>query len=274
MDQEHQLLKDYSPQEKAAYLGAVASIATADRQASQDEIEFLQVLTESAVLPDAQEQEVLQSAQDPSNARLTSQLNVLKGSELRFSLISDMISFAKADGHYTPQEEQKIQQVAAYVGVDAQQFSALNQFVDHAAQAQQKGQDITQSNFLESSGLGNSFQKAGIGSGGFLKGALAMMAPILMSRMMSRGGNAGGGLGGALGGGGGLLGGLLGGMGGGGLGGALGGALGGGRSSGGMMGGGLGSLFSTLSGGRGYGAQGGLGSVLGGLLGGGRTGSF
>ena len=265
MDQEHQLLKEYSPQEKAAYLGAVASIATADRQASQDEIEFLQVLTESAVLPDAQEQEVLQSAQDPSNARLTSQLNVLKGSELRFSLISDMISFAKADGHYTPQEEQKIQQVAAYVGVDAQQFSALNQFVDHAAQAQQKGQDITQSNFLESSGLGNSFQKAGIGSGGFLKGALAMMAPILMSRMMSRGGNAAGG---------GLLGGLLGGMGNGGLGGALGGALGGGRSAGGMMGGGLGSLFSTLSGGRGYGAQGGLGSVLGGLLGGGRTGGF
>jgi uncharacterized tellurite resistance protein B-like protein len=266
MDQEHQLLKDYSIQEKAAYLGAVASIATADRQASQEELEFLQVLTESAVLPDAQEQEVLQSAQDPSNARLTSQLNTLKGSELRFSLISDMISFAKSDGHYTPQEEQKIQQVASYVGVDAQQFSALNQFVDHAAQAQQKGQDITHSNFLESSGLGNSFQKAGIGSGGFMKGALAMMAPILMSRMMGRGGNTGGG--------GGLLGGLLGSMGGGGLGGALGGAMGGGRPSGGMMGGGLGSLFSTLSGGRGYGSQGGLGSVLGGLLGGGRRGSF
>jgi uncharacterized tellurite resistance protein B-like protein len=265
MEQEHQLLKDYSDQEKAAYLGAVASIATADRQAGQEELEFLQVLTESAVLPNTQEQEVLQSAQDPSNARLTSQLNMLKGSELRFSLISDMISFAKADGHYTPQEEQKIQQVASYVGVDAQQFQALNQFVDHAAQATQKGQDITQSNFLESSGLGNSFQKAGIGSGGFLKGALAMMAPILMSRMMGRGGNTGGG---------GLLGGLLGGMGGGGLGGALGGALTGGRPSGGKMGGGLGSLFSMLSGGRGYGSQGGLGSVLGGLLGGGRQGSF
>ncbi len=269
MEQEHQLLKDYSEREKSAYLGAIASISTADRQASQEEIEFLQTLTESAVLPNAEEQEVLQSAQDPSNVRLTSQLNLLKGSELRFSLVSDMISFAKSDGHYTPEEEQKIKQVAAYLDIDEQQYSTLNQFVDKAAQAKQSGEDITHSNFLQSSGLSSSFQKAGIGSGGFMKGALAMMAPILMSKMM------GGGSSRPMGGG--LIGGLLGGMGNGSMsGGGLGGMLGGGRSSGGMLGGGgLGSLFSILSGGRSYGAQGGLGSVLGslgGMLGGGRMG--
>ncbi len=277
MQQDTHILKDYSDQEKTAYIAAIASIATADRQASADEVEFIQALTDSAGLSQADEQIVLQSARDTSMANLQSHLSILKNSNLRFSLISDIIGFAKADGHYTPDEEIKIKQIASYLNINDSQYSALNQFVDTAATAQKNGQDITQQGFMDSSGVGSKLQQSGISSG-FMKGALAFMAPVILSRVM--GGRGRGGMGGGMGG---LLGGLLGGMGGSMLGGGMsgGGMMGGltgGGMGGGMMGGmanrgGLGSIFSTLGGGRSYGSQGGLGSVLGGLgglLGGGR----
>jgi uncharacterized tellurite resistance protein B-like protein len=124
------ICSDYSDQEKTAYIASIASIATADRQASEEEIEFLQVLTDSAGLSAADEQAVLQSARDTSNAHLQSHLSILKNSNLRFSLISDIISFAKADGHYTPEEETKIKGIASYLNINETQFSTLNQFVD------------------------------------------------------------------------------------------------------------------------------------------------
>ena len=44
------VLRDYSDAEKGAYLGAIASIATADRQATQEEIEYLDALSDTAGL--------------------------------------------------------------------------------------------------------------------------------------------------------------------------------------------------------------------------------
>ena len=38
MEQDEKLLKDYSDLEKGSYLGAIASIATADRAASEEEL--------------------------------------------------------------------------------------------------------------------------------------------------------------------------------------------------------------------------------------------
>lgn len=287
MEQENQLLRDFSDMEKGAYLSAIASIATVDRKATEDEIEFLEALADTADLPSDQEQLMMQAANDPSSANLQRNLDVLKNSQLRFSLITDIISFAKADGHYTADEQQKVQQIASYLNIDQKQFSALNQFVDTAENAQKQGQDISSPNFLQSSGLSNNFSGLGI-SPSFMKGALAVMAPILISRVMSGGSRrrmGGVGMGGMPTGGllGGLLGGMAGGMmgrgtGAGMLGGSGGGLLGGNTGIGGMRSGGLGSLFSVFGGGRGYGNYGGVGgglsSVLGGLLGGRRGGGL
>lgn len=237
MEQDNQLLRDFSDTEKTAYLSAVASIATADRKATADEVEFLEALIDSADLSGAHEQEVIQAANDPSNANLQRNLDVLKNSQLRFSLLTDVISFAKADGQYTAEEQKMIQQIASYLNINQNQFNALNQFVNTAETAQQQGQDVSNPSFLQSSGLGNTFSNLGI-SPSFLKGALAVMAPILISRVMS-GGRRRGGMGGVGMGTmptGGLLGGLLGGMAGGMMGrGAGGGMLGG--SGGGLLGG-------------------------------------
>lgn len=266
MEQEQNtLLKDYSLEEKGAYLAALATIASADGNASAEELEFLQLMGEAAELPENLRQEVVQVAQNPNQISLQRCLDVLKKSQLRFSFITDIISFAKADGKYSPEEEQRIKEIATYLGVDQKQFSILGQFVDKAGEAQQQGVDPTSQSFLSKSGFGDMFKNVGI-SPGMVQGMLGILAPIVISRMLSGGRRHHHGMGMGSG----LLGGLLGG----GMG--MGGGMYGG---GGGMSGGLGSMISILGGlggRRGYGGMGGggLGGLLGGILGGGRRGGF
>jgi uncharacterized tellurite resistance protein B-like protein len=256
------LLKDYSETEKGAYLAAIATVATADRSVSEAETEFLNLLSEAAELSPESRAEVLQVAQNPSVINVQKCLDVLKQSDLRFSFVTDVMSFAKADGQLDTEEEEKIRQMAQYLGINQQQFVALEQFVDKAEEAGKTGEDPADPAFLNKTGLANSLGQSGIPVNGLLKGLLGIVAPMVISRMLSgrRGGRSMGGMGG------GVLGGLLGGlMGGGGLGGLSGGTSR--RSSGG---GGLGSLMSVLGGlggQKGY-NRGGLGSLLGSVLGG------
>ncbi len=255
------LLKDYSQEEKGAYFGALATMAAADGNASEEEIQFLRLMGEAAELPENVQQEVEQVAKNPSQISLQKCLDVLKKSQLRFSFVTDIISFAKSDGQYTAEEQKRIAEMAAYLGVDQKQYSMLEQYVNKADEAQQQGEDPTSQSFLNKSGFGDMFKNAGI-SPQMVTGMLGILAPIVISRMMS-GGRSRGMMGGGMGMGGGLLGGLLG------------GAMGGGMMGGGMQrGGGLGSIISVLgglNGRRGYGGMGagGLGGLLGGLLGGG-----
>ncbi len=257
MEQQTTVLKDYSLEERGAYLGALATMATADGTASAEELEFLRLLGEAAELPQNRLEEVLQNASNPSQISLQQCLDQLKESQLRFSFITDIISFAKADGQYSSQEQEHIQDIAAYLGINQEQFQSLDQFVDSTGAAQQQGQDPTSPTFLQQSGFGDRFRNLNI-SPGMVQGVLGMLAPLVVSRLAGR--RRGGGMME------GLLGGLLGG--------------GGMMGSGGMSrgGGGLGSLLSILGGLGGrprYGGMnsGGLGSLLGGILGGGRRGS-
>lgn len=254
MEQEQTtLLKDYTIEEKGAYFGALATLATADGHASAEELEYLALMGEAAELPENVQQEVKSIAQNPSQISLQKCLDVLKESQLKFSFITDIISFAKADGKYTPDEEKYIQDVAIHLGVDQKQYSILNQYVNKADEAKQQGEDPTSQSFLNKSGFGDMFKNAGI-SPQMVQGVLGVLAPIVLMKMM--GGRKRGMMGGGL----------------------LGGLLGGGMMGGGMgRGGGLGSMISILSGlngRRGYGGMrsGGLGGLLGGILGGGRRG--
>ena len=247
------LLKDYSMEERGAYLAALATMASADGHASDEELEFLRLMGEAAELPENVQQEVVQIARNPTQISLQKCLDLLKNSQLRFSFVTDIISFAKADGKYTPEEEKHIQDMADYLGINQKQFSLLDQFVNKANDAQQKGEDTTSQSFVNKSGFSDMFKNAGI-SPQMVQGMLGILAPIVISRMMSGGRRRHG---------------MMGGMG---------GMLGGGMYRGGQGGSGLGSIISILgglNGRRGYGGMGsgGLGGLLGGILGGGRRGS-
>ena len=248
MEQQMTILEGYSDREKGAYLAAIASLATADRSAGEQELQYLNALAEGANISDEQRQIIHQAAQSQSGEDLKHYLDVLKGSDLRFSLVSDMIAFASADGNYGAEEKANIDQVAQYLGVNQQQVSVLDQFTKAAVQQAPQHTDQNASpNFLGGLGFGDKLKGAGIDSNKLFKGALGVLGPILLAQMFRRRGATMPGGGGMFGGSGG--GGLLGGAGGGLLGGLLGGGL----------------LGGLLSGGRGFGSTGGLlGRVLGG----------
>ena len=291
-----QLLQNYSEAEKTAYLSAIASLATADRQVSGAEGQFLQALAQQAGLSGGATQQVLAAAQDASNQSIQQHLDVLKGSDLRFSLVTDLISFARADGAYANDEDAMVGKMSQYLGINAEQQHTLETVVDQAATVAHDPQDPGKQGFL--SGIGDKLSSVGIPKGALMAGLLGVVAPMVISRVMGGGqrqdtnpggGLMGGSLGGLLGGAansglGGLLGGLLGG-------GMLGGLLGGGNSGAESMpqqgsaigSGGLGSMMSILgglggrpnsqpasAGGGGLGGLlgGGMGSLLGGLFGG------
>jgi len=289
---ETQLLQNYSETEKTAYLSAIAALATADRQASAPEAEFLQRLAQQAGLSDGATRQVLAAADSADNRTVQQSLDQLKGSDLRYSLVTDLISLARADGNYSAGEEEMVSKMAAYLGINPEQQHTLESVVDQAASVPHDAQDPGKQGFLSS--IGDKLSNVGIPKGALMAGLLGVVAPMVISRVMGGGSNTNnvnqGGQSGSLGG---LLGGAMGNLGGGGgLGGLLGGLLGGGLLSGvmgggqqqasqypqqGSMGGsGLGSIMSVLGGLGGRpnsqpasaGGGGLMGSGLGGLLGG------
>ena len=285
-----QLLQNYSDAEKTAYLSAIAALATADRQATAPEAEFLQRLAQQAGLSDDATRRILTAADSANNQTVQQSLDQLKSSDLRFSLITDLISFARADGTYSPGEQDMVDKMAAYLGVNPEQKQTLENVVDQAATVQHNPQDPAKEGFLSS--IGDKLSNVGIPKGALMAGLLGVVAPMVISKVMgggndgsqpqSRSGSMGGLLGGAMSslGGGGGLGGMLGGLLGGGM---LGGLMGGGNQAtsqypqqGSMGSSGLGSIMSVLGGlggqpnsqPRSAGGGGLMGSGLGGLLGG------
>jgi uncharacterized tellurite resistance protein B-like protein len=251
MQEEQKLLSGYSDREKAAYLSAVASIATADRTASEEEVQFLEMMAESAEISEDEKQRIFNAANETSGDELKSSLDILKTSDLRFSLLTDLVAFAESDQNYSEEEKQNISGIAEYLNINQEQFSTINQFVQKSAESEVTPENMQQQGFLGSLGLEDKFKNSGLNFGSISKGLLGMIGPMILGGLVSRGlgGNRGGGIGG------GMLGGL---------GGMLGGMLGGGGGMLGGRGGGLGSLIGMLGGGRGIGSTGGLfGRLLG-----------
>ncbi|RYF86860.1 MAG: TerB family tellurite resistance protein [Chitinophagaceae bacterium] len=238
MSNDTTILDGYSNLEKGAYLGAIASIATADRNASPEELEYIQALIDAAGITADQSELIMHAAKsDVADADLQKFLQVLKSSELRFSLVSDVIAFAQADNDYSEAEQQKVKQIASYLDVDDNQLHVLNDFTSKAVQegeqfakVEGEGKADTAS-FFGGLGFGDKLKNAGINTNSLFRGALGIIGPMLLARLIGgkKRGSAGSG----------MLGGLLGGMLGGGKGGLLGGLLGGGRGFGnaaGMLG--------------------------------------
>ncbi|MDQ6813499.1 MAG: TerB family tellurite resistance protein [Bacteroidota bacterium] len=252
MESSQEILHGSSDTEKGAYLGAIASIATADRTASEEEIEYLRKLAEAAGLSNDQKDAVIRAATEISDADAKRCLDVLKTSELKYSLVTDLIAFAKSDNSYSDEEQKTIQKMSDYLGVNKEQFSLLDHFTNKAistasanaasnqsassTNASSSNSQPQETDFLSSLGLKDKLESVGIKGSGLLKGLLGIAAPMLLAKMVTSGLSRNQGYGG-------------------GVFGNSGGMFGGG---GGLMGGGLGSIFSMFSGGGGYRRSGGL----------------
>ena len=179
------ILEGYSDQEKGAYLGAMASIATADRQASEDELQYIGALCDAADISETQKSAVIRAASELSGEELKKCLDILKGSELKYSLVTDLIAFAKSDNNYGEAEQQRVKEISDYLGVDQNQFSLLNEFTDKAATKEVPVEEKTKPSFLSSLGLSEKMRNAGINSNGLLKGLLGFAGPMILGSIVS-----------------------------------------------------------------------------------------
>jgi len=223
------ILEGHSDLEKGAYLGAIASIATADRQASEEEMEYLSELCEAATLSPQQKNSVMRAATELSGDELIRCLDILKKSDLRFSLVTDLMAFAKSDENYNEDEQKNIEKIAEYLGVNKQQFSLLDQFAEKTKTADIPVNENNHHYFLSSLGLKDKLHNAGINGGGLLKGLIGFAGPMILGGLVSRGLNRG-----------------------------RSSVLAGNNGNGLFRGGGLGSVIGMLNGGRGFGSTGGL----------------
>lgn len=250
-----QLLEGHSTADKTAYLIAIASIATADHSASDNEVEYLMNLADSAGLNDDERNSVAEAARDASGNQLRGALDHLKSGDLKYSLVADLIAFAQADSNLAPEEKQHIAGIANYLGIDANQFKNLNEYVQVAAEEpaslglmDEAGAMDERQGFLGDRGLGQRLSGSGINLGSLTKGLIGFVGPMILGSLLSRGMQSNPRSGGTPGGGG------------------LGGMLGGSGGLGGMLGsGGLGGILGNLTGGRGLSGSG-LGGLLSGLF--------
>ena len=143
------ILEGYSDQEKGAYLGAIASIATADRQASPEELELISELCNAADISETQEEAVMKAATELSGEELNRCLDILKKSDLKYSLVTDIIAFAKSDNNYSETEQQSVKEISQYLGVDQKQFSLLDEFTDKAATQKIPAEEKTKPSFFK-----------------------------------------------------------------------------------------------------------------------------
>jgi uncharacterized tellurite resistance protein B-like protein len=230
-----QILEGYTSLERAAYITAIASIATADQSASEQEEAYIGNLADAAGLKDNEKQQVFTAARETSGASLKNALDILKTSELKYSLVADLIAFAEADSNVAGQEKQHIASIASYLQINADQLQALNEYVKEAATQPADAMGIFGGNsntsgaggILENLGLGQKLQNSGINIGSLAKGLISFVGPMIMGNMLNKG------------------------------------MQGRGATAGLNQGGGLGSLISSLSGGKGFS---GIGGFLGKLL--------
>jgi uncharacterized tellurite resistance protein B-like protein len=202
------LLSNYTEQEKTAYITALAALATSDREASDEELENLREVSSSVGLSAEQEETIMKAAQDTSGRELIRSLDVLKDSDLRYGLITDLIAMAKADESYTQEERGNIEKVSRYLNVNDSQFSILDQFVNKAADEERTPEEYRKPDFLRSTGMQDKFSNAGFSMGSMGKSIFGFLAPIILSGIAGRTlrgrnsrsiSNQGGGLGGMLG---------------------------------------------------------------------------
>src|SRR5262245_37183275 len=112
MERQPKFLKEYSDEEKGAYIGAISSIATADKEASEEEMVYLTALSDAAGLSEEQKEFVLKAAKNVNGEDLARSLDILRASDLKYSLVADLISFAESDRSLTPEEKENIERIA------------------------------------------------------------------------------------------------------------------------------------------------------------------
>jgi uncharacterized tellurite resistance protein B-like protein len=172
---------------KTSYLVIMGAISSADRSNSPEEIAFMEQMASVAGLSADSQAQVAEALKNTASVNLASHIEKFKNHELRFALISDLLSLAYKDGSLGADETTQIKQIGGVLGINDEQYDALNKYVTAANSEAAKtagnplmdanGQPKEPSNdFLERIGLKGVFDKLGIPIGNFINGTTITMA--------------------------------------------------------------------------------------------------
>ena len=138
-DQKHPLTA-YPEDEKIDYLSLVASIAAADGKITDDEISTLREFCDTIGIGEAGTGLIIAALEDPSMVDVQAILERLSHTDLKFTLLTDMLFMAHADGIVSPGEEEEISKIAAKLQIAKEQISAIERYVNAVLTAQQSSQ--------------------------------------------------------------------------------------------------------------------------------------
>ena len=127
---------DLPSQQRTDYLCVVASLAGADGHVDEVEISRLREWCQALDLSDSEIGQVLASAATPDKVRLRETIGRLRTSPLRFSIITDLLFIAYADGGYSETEHSEVAAIAGQLDVNATQLAAIEKYVVAVRQAQ------------------------------------------------------------------------------------------------------------------------------------------
>lgn len=163
---------------KTSYLVILAGIASADHQSTDAEIAFVEQMSTASGISADSKQVVTNALKDIQGADLPSHLAKFKTNDIKFALTSDLLNLGYSDGNLSADEANAVRGVATELGISAEQFDALSQYVQTSNKEASKNNGTPLPNstpagepsFLEKVGLKSVFDKLGIPVGHFLTG--------------------------------------------------------------------------------------------------------
>ncbi len=157
-------LLNYSEGEKSAYLTLLASVATADHENSEGEMAFMQQMCAVSDISEKCANEVTAAMTNPASVDFSAHIANLKDSELKFSLIADIINMVNADGDMDANEVAHVNKLNQALGISQEQFDVMREYVEKA-NSQAKQQETTPGlGFLGGNDSNGSSSEGGIGS--------------------------------------------------------------------------------------------------------------
>ena len=142
------------------YACMVASIAAADGVIEPTEIDDIVELCLQLQLPEHVHGQVVAFAKDPKPELLRQTLWRLRGSHLRFTLVTDMVVLGMADGTYDQPEATKVRSLAKVMDVTDEQVQAIEDMVARRWESQR----LIQSEPLEEGGAPPSLRAEALGA--------------------------------------------------------------------------------------------------------------
>ena len=129
-------LRAYPETERVDYLCLIASMAAADNIVSNDELTQLRRFCEAAKVDAIDVGLILSAAADPSSLDILEMLKRLAQTDLRFTLLSDLLFMAYADGIVAPEEDEDMQYIARHLNINPEQVAATELYVKNVLAAQ------------------------------------------------------------------------------------------------------------------------------------------